>query len=112
MKYYQKSRDTPAEEIGGGVFRRVNHLEKLMMAVIDFTGGPMKQADPFHSHPHEQISYVSEGRLEVFIGKEMSVLEKGDTFRVPSSVPHTVRTLTEHVRLVDSFSPVREEFIK
>jgi len=111
MMYYQRQEHSPSEKVSNGVSRRIAHLDKLLMAVIDFSGGPMKEADPFHSHPHEQVSYVAEGELEVYIGKEMTVLKKGDIFRVPSSLPHTVRTLTEHVRLIDSFSPLREEFL-
>ena len=110
--YYQKQEITPSEKISTGVSRRIAYLDKLMMTVIDFTGGPMQEADPFHFHPHEQVSYVAEGELEVYIDEEMSILKKGDIFRVPSSLPHTVRTLTGHVQLIDSFSPIREDFIK
>jgi quercetin dioxygenase-like cupin family protein len=98
-------------EISTNVFRKVVHLNDLMTAVIDFTGGPMQEPDPPHAHPHEQISYVAEGELYVYIGEEKTMLGPGDMFYVPSNVSHTVQTLTEKVRLVDSFSPIRQDFL-
>jgi hypothetical protein len=32
-------------------------------------------------------------------------------FTAPSGRPHTVQLLTKNVRLVDSFNPVREDFL-
>jgi quercetin dioxygenase-like cupin family protein len=82
-----------------------------MMAVIDFRDGPTGQPDPPHSHPHEQVSYVAAGELIVFIGDEQTRLGPGDMFSVPPDVPHSVQLLTEYVRLVDTFHPVRDEFL-
>ena len=103
---------TSVYKISGKVERRISYLENLLMATIDFSGGPMPAPDPPHSHPHEQISYVASGELFVFINNDKFHLKEGDVFTVPSGVPHTVQTLTEKVRLIDSFSPVREDFIK
>jgi mannose-6-phosphate isomerase-like protein (cupin superfamily) len=99
-------------EISPGVFRRFIHLDKLMTAVIDFTNGPWEKPEPPHSHPHEQTSYVAKGKLMVYIGDEEYELEQGDIFYVPGNVPHTVKILSKEVRLVDNFSPIREDFIK
>jgi quercetin dioxygenase-like cupin family protein len=92
--------------------RRIAHLENLMVVVCDFTNGPMKNPDPPHSHPHEQITYVAEGELKFFKeGKELHLV-KGDIISVPSGVSHCIQTNTRDVRLVDSFSPVRQDFLK
>jgi hypothetical protein len=32
-------------------------------------------------------------------------------FLVPSGMPHSIQQLTEHVRLVDCFTPIREDFL-
>ena len=91
--------------------RKVVHLEQLMVTVIEFTNGPMEKADPFHNHPHEQITYVSEGSLKLFIEDREYLLNKGDVFKVASNLNHAIQTLTEKVTLVDSFSPIREDFL-
>ena len=99
------------KEIAPGVFRRITHLDNLLVAVIDFTGGPMKEPDPYHSHVHEQITYVASGRLKFIIDGDEYLLQEGDTINISSGMKHTIQTLTPEVRLVDSFSPVREDFL-
>ncbi|MEL0455042.1 cupin domain-containing protein [Flavobacteriaceae bacterium SZ-1-7] len=91
--------------------RKVVHLNDLMITVIDFTNGPMEQPDPPHNHPHEQITYVVSGSLKLFVEDREYLLNEGDVFKIESNLNHTVQTLTEHVRLIDSFNPIREEFL-
>ena len=110
MGTLKQSQITP-EPIGEGRTRYLAHTEKLMMAVIDFRDGPTREPDPPHSHPHEQISYVVSGELIVFIGDEQTRLAPGDMFTVPPDIPHSVQLLTEYVRLVDTFHPIRDEFL-
>ena len=100
------------ETVGPGRERRIAHLENLMMVVFDFRDGPMKNPEAPHSHPHEQITYVAEGELLFFKGSEEYHLSEGDLITIPSEIPHSVQTLTSHVRLVDSFCPVRNDFLK
>ncbi|OMP30323.1 cupin domain-containing protein [Mangrovimonas sp. DI 80] len=91
--------------------RKVIHLNDLMVTIIDFHNGPMEVPDPFHHHPHEQITYVVTGSLLFFIEDRQHTLHAGDSFKVASNLKHSIQTLTEHVRLIDSFSPIREEFL-
>lgn len=99
------------EEIAPGIFRKIAHLDKMLTAIIEFTGGPMEEPDEPHSHPHEQSSYVAEGSLYVFIDGKKELLKEGDIFLIPSNVPHCIQTLSERVKLVDTFTPVREDFL-
>ena len=94
-----------------GAERRLGHTHNLMMVIIDFNDGPQDQPDPPHSHPHEQVSYVAKGELLFFMEDTCDRLGPGDMFLVPSGKPHTIQLLTEHVRLVDSFYPLREDFL-
>jgi quercetin dioxygenase-like cupin family protein len=110
MEHKEKDREG-FEQIANGVFRKVVHLEQLMMVVIDFTGGPMNEPDPPHHHVHEQITYVAKGRLKFFIEDSETELREGDTITIPSGKKHTIQTLTPEVRLIDSFSPIREDFL-
>lgn len=103
--------ELPITRVNENVTRRLTHLDHLMMVVVDFSNGPMLQPDPPHWHEAEQISYVAQGECLVFIGDERKHLKEGDMFAVPSNVPHTVQSLTPTLRLIDSFNPIREEFI-
>ena len=107
-----KESDVVYESIGEGRTRYLAHTDHLMMAVIDFNDGPTDAPDPPHSHPHEQVSYVVAGNIICFLGDEEIRLGPGDIFTVPPNMPHSVQLLTQHVRLVDTFHPVREEFLK
>jgi len=110
MGTVKQSQITP-QPIGEGRTRYLAHTDKLMMAVIDFRDGPSREPDPPHSHPHEQVSYVASGEIIVFIGDEQTRLGPGDMFSVPPDVPHSVQLLSEYVRLVDTFYPVRDDFL-
>jgi quercetin dioxygenase-like cupin family protein len=106
-----RSADTPLEEIAEGRTRYLANTDDLMVVVIDFVDGPSDEPDPPHSHPHQQITYVAEGELYFFIDGTPHRLAQGDMITVPSGVPHTIQLLSEQVRLVDTFSPVREDFL-
>ena len=100
------------EKVKEGFRRRITHLDNLMVVVCDFTNGPAANPDPPHSHPHEQITYVAEGELFLFLGEEKHHLTQGDVFLVPPDLPHCIQTISAHVRLIDCFSPIREDFLK
>ena len=92
--------------------RKIAYLENLMVVVCDFTNGPMERPDPPHYHPHEQITYVAEGELKFFKGEDAHHLVKGDIITVQSNLPHCIQTVSRNVRLIDSFSPLRNDFLK
>jgi quercetin dioxygenase-like cupin family protein len=100
-------------QIKEGVYRSYVNTDNLMMAIIDFTNGPWDDREPYHSHPHEQVSYVAKGEIIFYCeDRQEQHLKEGDTFAVPSGKEHSVKVLTEHVRLIDSFTPIREDFLK
>ncbi len=102
-----------AETIAPGVTRRLVYTPNLMTVIIDFANGPQTEPDPFHAHPHEQTCYVAIGEVMFLMeGEEPAHLQAGDVFYVPSNQKHSIQLLTEHVRLVDSFTPIREDFLK
>jgi quercetin dioxygenase-like cupin family protein len=107
-----KYNETPAQKIAENVERRLGHLENLMIVVLDFDDGPTAEPDPPHSHPHEQVSYVAEGEIIFVLDGEQFHLKPGDMFLVPAGKPHAIQRLTNHVRLVDCFTPNREDFLK
>ena len=94
------------------VTRRIAYLNDLMIVIVDITGGPQSKPDPFHAHVAEQVCYVAEGELIATIGEKQQQLKAGDVFIVPSNVPHTVQMLTSTIRLIDTFHPVREDFLQ
>lgn len=102
----------PPEVVRKGLERRLIYTPNLMTVIIDFFDGPWAEAEPFHTHPHEQTSYVAEGEL-IFCceGEPDQHLKAGDLFACKSGQKHTIRLLSQTARLIDNFYPVREEFI-
>lgn len=100
------------EKVSPDYERTIAYLENLMVVVCDFSNGPMKKPDPPHSHPHEQITYVAKGELTFFMGEEKRHLKEGDVLTIPSGIPHCIQTMSNHVRLIDSFTPIRKDFLK
>ncbi len=86
----------------------VGYDETMMMVNVHFkTGG----IGPIHDHMHTQSTYIAEGKFEVTIDGDTKLLNKGDSFFIPSEVKHGVKCLEEGI-LVDVFTPLREDFIK
>lgn len=107
-----KQADVNPEIIARDRTRYLAHTDHLMMVVIDFRDGPTDEPDAYHSHPHEQVSYVVLGEIIFFLDDEPTHLGPGDIFTVPPHKPHSVQLLSEHVRLVDTFHPIRKDFLK
>ena len=102
----------PPESLREGLSRRIIRTSHLMSVVLDFEGGPWEKPEPFHSHPHEQTTYVASG--EVLFCSEGSAPERlgcGDMVAIPSGVPHSIQLLSGSARLVDTFHPIREDFL-
>ncbi|MCK5128358.1 MAG: cupin domain-containing protein [Clostridiales bacterium] len=105
---FTNHKDTVGKKMAEGVYLRVlSHGGKLMMTEVQFDKGGVGAA---HMHPHEQISYIIEGKIKFTIGEEISVVSTGDSCYIPSNVEHGVIALTD-AKLVDVFSPQREEFL-
>ena len=100
------------EEVRSGVFRKIVYLKDIMTVMIEFYNGPWSKAEPFHSHLHEQTCYVAKGKIVLYCeGEADRQLGKGDLFYIPSGKNHAIKVVSHRVRLVDSFSPIREDFL-
>ena len=66
---------------------------------------------PGHQHPHEQVTIVTKGELEITIGKVTQIMKQGMVAVIPSNTEHAARAITD-VELTDVFYPVREDFKK
>jgi quercetin dioxygenase-like cupin family protein len=87
--------------------RVVLHTPELMMVEFAFEKGG---TGALHSHPHVQSSYVAEGSFEVTIDGKIRIVRQGGAFIVPSNLRHGVKAL-EKGRLVDTFTPKRDDFL-
>lgn len=99
----------PFEAVGEGVRRKIlGYGTNLMMVYVEFAKGAV---GCLHDHPHSQVTFVRKGSFEVQIGTERRILKEGDSFMAPPNTPHGVVALEEGI-LIDSFSPIREDFLQ
>lgn len=107
-----KQTEAHLTKVKDGIQRRLLHTKNLMMVVIDFENGPWPEPDPVHQHVHEQTTFVADGEVIFFCeGEPDQRLTKGDMFSVPSGKLHAIQLLSGRATLVDSFSPVRKDFL-
>ncbi|WP_461099384.1 cupin domain-containing protein [Spirosoma luteolum] len=96
------------EPVGEGVKRKIMaYEESLMLVKVQFETGGIGAP---HSHVHVQMSYVESGVFAIMIADETRILRQGDVFYIPSNVWHGAECLEAGV-LVDSFTPVRADFL-
>jgi len=101
------------QRVRDGVFRKIVTLNDLMTVMIEFRNGPWSEAEPYHSHVHEQTCYIAKGEIILYCeGETDQHLEEGDLFYIASGKKHTIRVLSPMARLVDSFSPIRKDFLQ
>jgi quercetin dioxygenase-like cupin family protein len=90
-----------------GVRRRIaSDGEHLMLVEVHFQPGAVGAK---HSHPHEQVTYILQGRVNFTIEDQTWELAAGQTIHIPGSKIHGVTALEESL-LLDVFSPPREDF--
>jgi quercetin dioxygenase-like cupin family protein len=64
---------------------------------------------PVHQHPHEQITHILSGELEMTIGGETMLFTAGTVHVIPSNTPHGAIAKTD-CKVIDAFSPARDEY--
>ena len=101
--------DVQATVLDDKVSRKVLlHRDSMMLVEFRFQKGGIGQ---FHSHEeHEQIGYIAKGIFEVTVGDEKKVLSVGDSYYAGKNEMHGVVALEAGI-LVDTFTPIREDFL-
>lgn len=94
------------KELIPGFKGRFVHSENATIVFWDIAAGSVL---PLHSHFHEQVTHVLEGRFELSIDGDTRVYENGLVAIIPGHVPHEGRALTD-CKIIDVFCPVREEY--
>ena len=89
-----------------GYFGRFVHSNNMTIAYVRVKAGA---GLPEHSHPHEQICNVIEGEFELTVNGTPHLMKANNTYNIPSNAPHSGKAITE-CRIIDAFSPVREDY--
>ena len=107
MQYFCDLEGREAKEIAPGVHIRTFWGREMLLSIADLA---VNAVVPTHRHPHEQAGAVISGEFELTIGGKTRWLKPGDIYIVPGGVEHGGRTGDAPARILDIFSPVREEY--
>ncbi|MCM0598855.1 cupin domain-containing protein [Weissella fabalis] len=105
------------ERIDENSFRKVlAYGDGLMNTLVVFEHGiPIGTNIVCHQHEHAQTTFVLQGRFEFMIQYpdhiERNIVGCGDSIYFPSNYPHGCIPLEADSRLLDSFNPIRQDFL-
>jgi quercetin dioxygenase-like cupin family protein len=89
---------TRLEAFKPGIMSRAEIGDHLIMVYMEIDSG---KEDIGHEHPFDQCGVILEGRMEMFVGKERKVLDRGDAYFIASGERHGWRTFDRKVKLLD-----------
>jgi len=104
---HEKLASIAEERIGDKITRKVVSGKQGMMVWWRFEAGAHAAA---HRHPHEQISWMIRGRMDLRIGADLRSMTAGDIAVIPGGVEHEA-FFPEDTEIVDFFAPAREDFL-
>ena len=96
-------------ELAPGLTARIFAGDHAMLSVVSLAPNAEGKV---HSHPQEQWGVILEGEaVRIQDGEEIPV-KAGDFWRTPGGVPHGLRAGPQGARVLDIFSPPRDEYRK
>jgi len=95
-----------AVELFPGFNAKIIHTDHVTIAHVTIKGGSLL---PEHDHVHEQTIQLMEGTFEFTINGETKIFDRPTIIVVPSNYKHSGKAITD-CKIIDVFSPVREDF--
>ena len=86
--------DTDEEGVHINVLSPISLAEDLELYILTFNPGSILSSSP-HYPDTEEVLTVLEGEVEVFAGKNSTVLKKGDVLIYQCDINHSIRNLSQ-----------------
>jgi quercetin dioxygenase-like cupin family protein len=93
--------------IWNGILARVVQGREMTFAIVELDPGAVAA---MHQHENEQLGAVLRGTMSFTIGGETRELVAGDTYEIPSNVPHEATAGAGGAVVIDVFSPIRADW--
>ena len=99
--------EVPTTELTDGSSSHLVWGENIMVSFLTMKTGSTFE---FHSHPQEQIMIVIDGYIDEVIGDKIYRAQKGDVIHLPPNIIHAGFIREADCKVIDIFSPVREDY--
>ncbi len=80
--------------------------EQHLLSLVDLDANTVL---PRHNHPHEQSTFVLEGELDFEVAGETRRVRAGEIIIIPGGVEHFVKVGPQPAKVMDFFTPARED---
>lgn len=98
-----------ARQLSEGISASVFPGDQAMISIVRLE--PNSEGT-LHHHPEEQWGFLFEGSATRYQGEETIEVKKGDFWRTPGNVPHTIKAGPEGAMIFDVFAPPRKAYLK
>ena len=95
--------------LGDGISTRIFCGEQAMLSIVSIEANAKGK---IHSHPEEQWGFLLEGSGIRIQGNEKIEIKKGDFWQTPGGVEHGIIGGPSGAKILDIFSPPRNEYKK
>ena len=102
--------DIAKERMTDVIERRFVSADRIMLAQVFLKKGALV---PTHTHESEQVTYIVEGALRLWLGErgdQEFTVRAGEVLTIPSNLPHRAEALEDTLD-VDVFSPPRQDWL-
>ena len=93
--------------LGEGISTRIFCGDQAMLSIVTIEPNAKGKT---HSHPQEQWGFLIEGSGVRIQGNEEIEINKGDFWQTPGGVDHGIIGGPEGAKVLDVFSPPRDEY--
>ena len=107
MQYFHDSTVRARKTTAPGVTIRTFWGERMMLTLIDLEPHAVI---PHHNHPAEQVGTMISGGFTMTVDGVVQDVKPGDVYIIPGGVYHSVVVGDQPTQVVETFSPVREEY--
>jgi quercetin dioxygenase-like cupin family protein len=95
--------------LGDGISTRIFCGDQTMLSIVTIEPNAKGQ---IHSHPQEQWGFLIEGSgIRIQDGQKIEI-KKGDFWQTPGGIDHGIIAGAEGAKVLDIFSPPRDEYKK
>lgn len=110
MSTFFDNTTAPWTELGDGIRRKIiGYTPELMSVLVEFDEGAV--GTPHAHEAHDQIAYVISGSFLAEVDGIWRTLKPGDAFIAPRLHTHGVKSLEPGSKLLDQFSPPRQDYL-